>query len=67
MNFKELLLSVKKGREAAIVSILEMYNPLLIKNSIINGRFDEDLYQELCVSAAYCLYQELPSAVCTVS
>lgn len=35
MNFKDLLLSAKEGREAAIVSILEMYKPLLIKNSII--------------------------------
>ena len=56
MNFKELLLSAKKGREAAIVSILEMYKPLLIKNSIINGRFDEDLYQELCVSILSCIH-----------
>lgn len=56
MNFKELLLSAKKGREAAIVSILEMYKPLLIKNSIINGRFDEDLYQELCVSLLSCIH-----------
>ena len=56
MNFKELLLSAKKGREAAIVSILEMYKPLLIKNSIINGRFDEDLYQDLCVSLLGCIH-----------
>ena len=56
MNFKELLLSAKKGREAAIVSILEMYKPLLIKNSIINGRFDEDLYQELCVTLLSCIH-----------
>lgn len=56
MNFKDLLLSAKMGREAAIVSILEMYKPLLIKNSIINGRFDEDLYQELCVSLLSCIH-----------
>lgn len=56
MNFKDLLLSAKKGREAAIVSILDMYKPLLIKNSIINGRFDEDLYQELCVSLLSCIH-----------
>lgn len=46
MNFKELLVQAKNGKEAAVF-ILEMYKPLLIKNSIINGRFDEDLYQEL--------------------
>ena len=56
MNFKELLLAAKKGREEEVVSILEMYKPLLIKNSIINGRFDEDLYQELCVTLLSCIH-----------
>lgn len=55
MNFKELLLQAKAGRESAIVSILEMYKPLLIKNSIINGRFDEDLYQELSITLLKCI------------
>ena len=56
MNFKELLVQAKKGREAAIVSILEMYKPLLIKKSIINGRFDEDLYQELSMTLLACIH-----------
>lgn len=55
MNFKNLLLNAKAGREIEIISILEMYNPLLIKNSIINGRFDEDLYQELCITLLSCI------------
>ena len=56
MNFKELLLQAKAGRETSMISILEMYKPLLIKNSIINGRFDEDLYQELCVILVSCIH-----------
>lgn len=56
MNFKELLVQAKNGKEAAVVFILEMYNPLLIKNSIINGRFDEDLYQELCMTLLACIH-----------
>lgn len=56
MNFKELLLQAKAGRETAMISILEMYKPLLIKNSIINGNFDEDLYQELCVILVRCIH-----------
>lgn len=56
MNFKELLLQAKEGRETAMISILEMYKPLLIKNSIINGSFDEDLYQELCVILVSCIH-----------
>ena len=49
MNFKEMLLQAKAGREPAVMELLEMYKPLLVKNAIINGRFDEDLYQELCI------------------
>lgn len=56
MNFKELLLQAKKGSEAAVVTIFEMYRPLLIKNSIINGNFDEDLYQELSITLLKCIY-----------
>ena len=41
--------------------ILEMFRPLLIKNSLINGRFDEDLYQELRIEVLRCIkkYKEL--------
>ena len=45
MNFKELLLQAKEGKEAAVIDLLEMYKPLLVKNAIVNNRFDEDLYQ----------------------
>ena len=33
-----------------ITSILLMYRPLLLKYAVINGRLDEDLYQELCIT-----------------
>jgi hypothetical protein len=55
MNFKEMLLQAKAGREPAVIAILEMYKPLLIKYAIINGRFDEDLYQELCIILLKCI------------
>lgn len=47
MNFERLLLKAKEGNADAVLKILEIYKPLLIKNAIVNGRFDEDLYQEL--------------------
>ena len=50
MNFKEMLLQAKAGR-----ALLEMYKPLLVKYAIINGRFDEDLYQELCITLLKCI------------
>ena len=50
MNFKEALLQAKAGQEPAVIALLEMYKPLLIKGAIVGGRFDEDLYQELCIT-----------------
>ena len=47
MNFKELLYRARQGDEDAILEIFEMYRPLLIKNALVDGIFDEDLYQEL--------------------
>lgn len=50
MDFMELLKQAKTGNEMAIAEIMEMYRPLLIKNSIINGSYDEDLFQELSIT-----------------
>lgn len=50
MNFRELLLQAKQGNEEAVEQLMEMYRPMLIKGAILNGRFDEDLYQELCIT-----------------
>ncbi|MDO4272074.1 MAG: helix-turn-helix domain-containing protein [Eubacteriales bacterium] len=42
-------------RHRSVEQILEMYRPLLIKNALVNGRFDEDLYQELVVETLKCI------------
>lgn len=55
MRFKDLLLQAKQGNEAAINLLLEMYRPLLIKGAILNGHFDEDLYQEQCITLLRCI------------
>lgn len=55
MNFKELLIQAKSGDKAAEESILALYKPLLIKESILDGTFDEDLYQELCITLLNCI------------
>ena len=34
-----------------------MYRPLLIKNSIIDGSYDEDLFQELSITLLKCIIQ----------
>lgn len=46
MSFRDMLLRAKAGDEKAKLDLFEKYKPMLIKNSIINGYFDEGLYQE---------------------
>lgn len=55
MSFKDLLLQAKQGDEASVNLLLEMYRPLLIKGAILNGHFDEDLYQEQCITLLRCI------------
>ncbi len=55
MNFNEILLRAIACNEDAIHTILEMYKPLLLKDSIVNDMFDEDLYQELCITLLNCV------------
>ena len=55
MNFDLLLYQAQEGDRKAIEKICEMYNPLLIKNAIVEGIFDEDLYQELAITLLRCI------------
>ena len=50
MSFCDLLVRAKFGEETAVEDLLNMYRPMLVKYAIINGTFDEDLYQELCIT-----------------
>mgnify|MGYP000307261189 FL=1 len=49
MTFEQMLRRAKGGDQEAVTSILLMYRPLLLKYAVINGRLDEDLYQELSI------------------
>jgi len=49
MRFGMLLQLAKENEPYAINKLLELYRPLMIKESIIDGVFDEDLYQELTI------------------
>ena len=55
MSFDELLYRAKAGDMDAKAEIFAMYRPLLIKYSLVNRRFDEDLYQELAVELMKCI------------
>ena len=49
MNFKELLLRAQAGDQRAQEKLLSLYQPLLMKESVVNGLFDEDVYQALAL------------------
>lgn len=53
-NFDVLLLQSKNGSKTAATEILEMYQPLLIKESVINGIYDEDSSNALCAIIRLC-------------
>lgn len=55
LNFKELLLRAQAGDQRAQEKLLLLYQPLLMKESMVNGLFDEDVYQELCVTLLTCI------------
>ncbi len=57
MTFRDILVRAKLEDETAKILLLEQYKPMLIKGSIINGRFDEDLYQEQCLVLMKCINQ----------
>ena len=55
MDFRKLLLLAKENNSEAVSQILLMYKPLLVKETIVDGVFDEDLYQELCITLMKCI------------
>ena len=55
MEFKDLIIRAKRGENSAQEQLLELYKPLLSKEAIVDGVFDEDLYQELCLRFIRCI------------
>ncbi len=55
MNFRELLRQAKMGDQQAKEKIVSMYQPLLVKEAVVNGVFDEDIYQDLCETLLVCI------------
>ena len=54
-EFEVVLLRAKMGDKEAIEEIYQMFRPLLVKNALDFGVFDEDLYQELCQTLLICI------------
>lgn len=46
-NFESVLNGAIQGDLKALERLLDLYQPLIRKYSYVNGRLDEDLYQQL--------------------
>ena len=55
MNIRDLLSLAKLGDSSAMEILLETYRPLMLKAAIIDGEFDEDLFQELQIVFMHCV------------
>lgn len=55
MNFEDLLCRAKCNEQDAMEQLLLMYQPLLMKEAIVDGVLDEDLYQELRIIFVCCV------------
>ena len=55
MLFRELLQTAISGDPRALELLYHMYQPLITKMAFLNGKFDEDLYQEQMICLWKCL------------
>ena len=55
MDTEELLCLAKMGDERAKEELFLQYRPLIISRSMIDGRFCEDLFQELSITFLRCI------------
>lgn len=55
MEFEDILFRAQQGDKKAVEKILEMFRPMLIRNALIKGIFDEDLYQEFVIEVLRCI------------
>ena len=54
-DFEALLISAQLQEKDSFEELLLRYKPLLVKEAVINGVFDEDLYQEYCMVFLRCI------------
>lgn len=54
-DLKELYELVKEDDEQAIREIIDKFEPLIYKNSYINGKIDPDCIQELMIKLYNCI------------
>lgn len=55
MGFREILKNARENDKKAMLQIIEMYRPLMVKYAFVCGKFDEDLYQEFVYTMLRCI------------
>lgn len=55
MEFEALFLRARQSDKEALLEIIEMYRPMMIKYAIVDNKLDEDLYQELVYRLIVCV------------
>lgn len=55
MEFEKLFLRARQPDKEALLEIIEMYRPMMIKYAIVDNKLDEDLYQELVYRLIVCV------------
>lgn len=55
MEFEKAIMCAKRGDQRATEYLLRQYEPLLSHESVVNGQYVEDLYQEICITFWRCL------------
>lgn len=55
MEFEELFLRARQSDKEALLKIIELYRPLMIKYAMVDEKLDEDLYQELVYRLLVCV------------
>lgn len=51
-TFREILLGAVAGNHADLEEIIRLYEPLIHRNSLIDGQYDEDLQQYILIRIA---------------
>lgn len=54
-ELREIVECAQDGDCAAVHKILEKFKPILLKNSFVNGKFDDDCFQELNIKLIKCI------------
>lgn len=55
MEFEELFLRARQSDKEALLKIIELYRPLMIKYAMVDEKLDEDLHQELVHRLLVCV------------